>query len=188
MNTNDNKRTGPSVEIHKAQLKDLEQLQQICINAYSQNFAHHWNEGGLDWYLGNQFATEHLREAIESAETDYYFITSANLVVGFCKLGYAGLAEPGNRWLELEKIYMLPSEKGSGIGKSVLGLIIGIAKEKGAKALMLYVIDTNQAAIRFYERNGFSFIKKARLELPYFKEELKGAWQMIKRIDTVPLR
>ncbi|MVM29791.1 GNAT family N-acetyltransferase [Spirosoma sp. HMF4905] len=167
------------VEIHKAQLGDLEQLQQICLNAYSQNFAHHWHEGGLDWYLDQQFSPDQLRQAIKSAETDYYLIFNDKLPVGFCKLGYSRLTEP---WLELEKIYVLPSEKGSGIGKAVLDMVVHIAEDKGKKELILYVIDTNQAAIRFYERNGFSLQEKTRLDLPYFKEELKGAWQMRKRL------
>ena len=170
------------VEIHKAQLQDLEQLQQICVKTYSQNFAHHWNEGGLDWYLGQQFSSGQLRQAIESSETDYYLIFRDNLPVGFCKLGYSSAIEPAESWLELEKIYVLPTEKGNGIGKTVLDMVIDIAQQKRKKQLILYVIDTNQAAIRFYERNGFSLIKKTRLDLPYFKEELKGAWQMTKRL------
>ncbi|QHV96486.1 GNAT family N-acetyltransferase [Spirosoma endbachense] len=170
------------VEIHKAQLADLEQLQQICVDAYSQNFAHHWHKGGLDWYLDQQFSPGQLRQAIESAETDYYLIFKDKLPVGFCKLGYSKLTEPHELWLELEKIYMLPTEKGSGIGKTVLDMVIQIAEEMGKKELLLYVIDTNQAAIRFYERNGFSLLKKTRMDLPYFKEELKGAWQMMKRL------
>ena len=164
------------IEVQKAQLNELKQLQQICINAYSQNFAHHWNEGGLEWYIDQQFSDSQLMQAIESPKTDYYIIYKDGLPVGFCKLGYSD-----QTWLELEKIYVLPIEKGNGIGKTVLEMIISLAKGKDKTELVLYVIDNNEAAISFYQRNGFSFVKKTRLELPYFKEELKGAWQMVKQ-------
>ena len=170
------------ITIYKAQSGDIEQLQDICIKAFSQNFAHHWNEGGLAWYLDQQFSIDQLTQDLESPLTDYYLIYQDELPVGFFKIGYTDPTKPSadGNWLELEKIYVLPTQKGNGIGKLVMEFVVNIAREKANDGLVLYVIDTNQAAIRFYEKNGFSLTRRTRLELPYFKDELKGAWQMVK--------
>ncbi|GAB3743577.1 GNAT family N-acetyltransferase [Spirosoma lituiforme] len=169
-----------SLRIHKAVIDDLQQLQQICIEAYSQNFAHHWNEGGLDWYIDQQFSPDALRQTIDSLNSDYFIIYQDNLPIGFCKLSYGsdtGLPTP---WLDLEKIYLLPSQKGNGVGKAILEFVAQLAQQQAKKELVLSVIDTNHAAIDFYRKNGFGFVQKTTLALPYFKEELKGAWLMAK--------
>jgi ribosomal protein S18 acetylase RimI-like enzyme len=48
----------------------------------------------------------------------------------------------------------------------------------GKQILFLCVIDTNLNAIAFYEKLGFKFHSKTRLEDSYFKEELKGMNRM----------
>jgi ribosomal protein S18 acetylase RimI-like enzyme len=61
-------------------------------------------------------------------------------------------------------------------------MIAGIsefADKLGTDLIWLAVMDTNTSAITFYENIGFTFFDKTRLELPYFKDELRGMWRMI---------
>ena len=44
--------------IKKVTLVDIEKLQSICIEAYSKNFANHWNHNGLELFLEVQFNYE----------------------------------------------------------------------------------------------------------------------------------
>lgn len=44
------------MELRKAFLKDILELQKICIDAYAKNFYNHWEEGGLEWYLEKEFS------------------------------------------------------------------------------------------------------------------------------------
>lgn len=46
-------------------------------------------------------------------------------------------------------------------------------------AIFLCVIDTNTAAMAFYEKLGFQYHSKTRLETPSFKEQLRGMHRMI---------
>ena len=89
-----------------------------------------------------------------------------------------------NKGLELDKIYILPKFKGMKIGKKLLGLAFGIAKNFKRQTLWLAVIDTNIEAISFYEKSGFKFHSKTFLEYPKFKEELKGMWRMYIEVNT----
>ena len=48
-------------------------------------------------------------------------------------------------------------------------------KQKGEKKIIwLVVIDTNINAIEFYKKIGFEIHSRTILDIPYFKEALKG--------------
>lgn len=155
-------------------------LQEICIAAYTQNFAHHWEENGLDLYLENQFSTKRMKADLANPTLQYYFIKVEEKPVGFIKIKLnASFADyKAINVAELEKMYLLPEVKGQGIGKNALYSMIKQMKDYGKKVFFLCVIDTNNAAIKFYEKLGFKYHSKTRLDIPLFKEELKGMNRM----------
>lgn len=167
------------MELKQAQIKDIIDLKKICIDAYSKNFYNHWNDGGLEWYLEKEFSLERLNSDMANENITYYFILNELKPVGFIKIKDHISSSIVNT-VELEKIYILPKYKGMGIGKLALKDIMKKTQERGIKELFLYVIDTNTKAISFYEKLGFKFHSKTTLDLPYFKEELKGMHKMTK--------
>jgi ribosomal protein S18 acetylase RimI-like enzyme len=70
-----------------------------------------------------------------------------------------------------------------GYGKIVMNEIINRILQKGKKIFFLRVIDTNRNAIAFYEKIGFEFHSKTRLEVPHFREELRGMNRMYLKLD-----
>lgn len=169
------------MELRKALFTDVIDLKKICIDAYSKNFYNHWNDGGLECYLDKEFSTERLKSDLVDKNTEYYFIENEKKAVGFIKTrNNSGTNLSIKNGLELEKIYVLPEFKGKGIGKSALKEIIKKTEERGKENLFMCVIDTNLSAIDFYEKLGFEFHSKTTLNIPYFKEELKGMNRMIK--------
>lgn len=166
--------------LEKVTSDKIEVLQAICIAAYTQNFAHHWEGNGLALYLENQFNTNQIAADLASPTLAYYFIKMDNLPIGFIKLN---LSVPFDNYsaaevAELEKMYVLPERKGQGIGKKALSAIIQEVKETDKKIFFLCVIDSNIAAMKFYEKLGFQYHSKTRLDAPFFKEELKGMHRM----------
>ena len=171
------------MELKKAALTDLVDLKKVCSDAYALNFHNHWNEGGLEWYLQREFSSERLTVDLNDKNTVYYFIKHELKSVGFLKIKYnSGSDFQNNISAELEKIYVLPKHKGKGIGKTALKEIIKRCTADGIKNLFLAVIDTNLAAITFYEKLGFEYHSKTTLDIPYFKEELKGMHRMVKEL------
>jgi len=166
--------------LRKAAFSDLKRLQKICIEAYTLNFHNHWEEGGLVWYLDQEFSEERLMGDLNDTSVYYYFILYKKEIVGFSKLTTND--DPVVNSVIVEKIYVLPEYKGLGIGKAAMRDIINIAKNKGAKSIFLCVIDTNLSAIAFYKSLGFTFHSNTTLDIPYFKEELKGMLRLTKSI------
>jgi ribosomal protein S18 acetylase RimI-like enzyme len=165
--------------LKKAQLNNLLSLQKVCVDAYSLNFHHHWNAGGLEWYIEREFGIERLTDDLTNSTIEYYFINENEIPVGFVKLRDVPYQEYSqDNVTELEKIYINPDKKGNGIGRRALEDVIELLKGRGKKILFLSVIDTNQPAIALYENLGFQFHSKTRLEIPFFKEELRGMNRM----------
>lgn len=174
------------MELKRAFIKDITQLKKICIDAYSLNFHDHWNDGGLEWFINREFSNERLLSDLSDKNIEYYFITHKEQQVGFIKIkSNVSVNFHVENAIELEKIYVLPTCKGLGIGKLALNDVIKKMEERRKKNLFLCVIDTNINAIAFYEKMGFKFHSKTILDLPYFKEELKGMHRMVKKLNGI---
>ena len=52
----------------------ISELQELCHEAYSQNFADHWNDNGLALYLEQEFGNERVVGDLQDPSTDYYFM------------------------------------------------------------------------------------------------------------------
>jgi diamine N-acetyltransferase len=72
-------------------------------------------------------------------------------------VGYAAYLRKGHDIYKLDKIYVLPSQQGKGIGRYVVDYIIDEIKREGASALQLQV-NRNNKAKSFYEKLGFVVI------------------------------
>ena len=168
-----------AIKLKKVTKESISELQQICFNAYAQNFADPWNENGLDLYLEKEFGKEWLEMELKSNSIFYYCVLLNQMIVGFLKINYKPTFRISNHnTCELKKIYILPENKGLGIGKAALKGVIEKIRKRGNKMLFLCVIDTNIQAIAFYKKFGFKFHSKTRLNDSYFKEELKGMNRM----------
>lgn len=60
----------------------------------------------------------------------------------------------GRRGLYLEDFYVRPSARGRGIGRLLFARLAVIAQELGCSRLELSVLNWNENAIRFYDRQG----------------------------------
>jgi diamine N-acetyltransferase len=175
------------IVIRLMQPADLETLQSICRSAYSQNFGHHWQEGGLAEYLEKVFGTDALAAELADPHLRFYVAFRESQPVAFMKLNLypnlpAALAEKG---IELDKLYILPQCKGQNIGGRLMDLAFRVAETAGRDSFWLAVIDTNTAAIAFYEKYGFRFHSTTRVSYPKFREELKGMWRMRAQLKKV---
>jgi putative acetyltransferase len=72
--------------------------------------------------------------------------------------GCGGLRAIEEGALEVKRMYVTPAHRGSGVSTAVLAALEGLARDRGAERLVLETGDRLPAAMRFYEREGFSRI------------------------------
>jgi ribosomal protein S18 acetylase RimI-like enzyme len=168
------------VQVKKADVNDLWLLCSICRLSYSENFAGHWNEGGLSWYLENVYGLEAMRSDLVNPDINYFVAYVDHEPAGFMKLKlHSSLGKQSERSdLEIEKLYFRLPFQGKGIGRKLMSMALEIARTLDKTIVWLGVIDTNDRAIEFYKQMGFTFYDKVKLDVPYFKDELRGMWRM----------
>jgi ribosomal protein S18 acetylase RimI-like enzyme len=174
-------RSNSLISVRKADAQDAELLFSVCRQSYVESFADHWNDGGLSWYLDKVYGLDVLERDLTDKRINYFIAYYDNVPAGFMKLKLNSILTDkiGGKHLEIEKLYFLTRYKRKGLGRELISTARRIAKDLEMNVIWLGVIDTNASAISFYERNGFDFFDKTRLEIPYFKDELRGMWRMM---------
>jgi GNAT superfamily N-acetyltransferase len=61
----------------------------------------------------------------------------------------------GERGLEIETLSVLADERGAGVGHALVEAAAELGQELGAQFMDVGLVYTNEAAYRFYEREGF---------------------------------
>ena len=98
------------------------------------------------------YSEESLKEQMDSG-IEFILAERENTPVAFA--GFS-LTEPGI--YKLHKLYVLPSEQGSGTGKKLILHISDFAREQGGKILELNVNRGNPAS-EFYKKAGFDIYR-----------------------------
>ncbi|HEX8381608.1 MAG TPA: GNAT family N-acetyltransferase [Allosphingosinicella sp.] len=115
---------------------------------------------------------EHSASAYQQYLCDGAFAWLAETQRGGAPIGFALLAgtdlpgsEPGGADLELKRIYTLSRFHGSGMGSRLMHCAAELARDKGARRLLLGVYAGNERAIAFYGKNGFKRIADRRFRV-----------------------
>lgn len=99
---------------------------------------HVWNDIAAAAAVGHQ-------EVIFVIEGDNGFI---GMVGAFARPG-----EPTIR--NLYGMWVAPEERGSGLGMELVDAVVHWTRDAGADEVKLWVVETNEPAVRLYERAGF---------------------------------
>ena len=145
------------IDIHKASISDINELQKISRDTFLETFAHSTSEENMRHYLENNFSKEQLSKEIEHEPSKFYFATLENAVIGYLKINYSGAQTELNdkKSLEVERIYIGKEYYGKGIGQLLLNFALQIAKQQQMDYVWLGVWEENHRAIQFYLKNGF---------------------------------
>lgn len=106
-------------------------------------------DDGLDHLSDYYCDDEHRYFVIEDPETGEVLGG-----IGFAKF------DPMPDTAELQKIYLIDSAKGSGIGYGLINLIEDKMREAGFKTSYLETHDNLEAAIHIYEKSGYKEIER----------------------------
>lgn len=148
-------------EIRKMTPLDVDLLQQISIETFTDTFGKDNSPEHLAAYLRQAYAPEKLTEELKEKETDFLLVSIDQEPAGYLKLniGTSQSEEMDDHFLEIERIYVRKKFKHQGIGTFLLDTAIKKAKEKQKKAIWLIwlgVWEHNDAALAFYRKRGFT--------------------------------
>ncbi|MEY3209167.1 MAG: hypothetical protein RL064_1198 [Bacteroidota bacterium] len=146
-----------NISILDATINDLELLQKIGRQTFSETFAASNSLENMTKYLEEGFSSEKLLGELTNINAAFYIARSEMEVVGYLKLnfGQSQTELKDSKALEIERIYVLKEFQGKNIGQLLYEKAIQIANQNNAEYVWLGVWEENEKAIKFYTKNGF---------------------------------
>lgn len=164
-----------NIDLKKLRAEDALLLNEVALKAYSDHYLHLWHDEG-EWYIKKSFSVENLSAELNDPNAVFYLAYYNNSPVGFLKLNIDAplKGEEEKNCIELERIYLLKNAAGIGIGRKLINLTFGIAKDYNKAIVWLKAMDSSEGSIAFYRRMGFEISGTYRLKFSQMKKELRG--------------
>ena len=146
-----------TIEIKKISLKEIDQLKEISRQTFQETFSDSNSEENMKTYLQKQFSDEKLTAELTNKNSEFYFATTENEVIGYLKInfGQSQTELQDEKSLEIERIYVAKEFHGKKVGQLLYEKAIQLANEKKSEYVWLGVWEKNLRAINFYTKNGF---------------------------------
>ena len=152
---------------------------------YPPIYRHLW-EDGAEWYLENVYSEPSVRTDLEDQEAPWWLVKDGEATIGTMRLRLHAIcpARPGEEALLLHRIYLDPEVIGRGIGRQLMILAEEIARSLDKEWIWLEAMDSQESAIRFYEKAGFSKAQTFRLTYQKMHPHLRGMFRMMKQVPN----
>jgi len=146
-----------SIIINKSSEKDLETLQNIGMQTFTETFAEDNTEEAMKKYLEESFNTEKIKSELNNPDSFFYIAWEEDNPVGYLKVnsGKAQTELQDESSLEIERIYVKKSHHGKKVGQLLYNQALETAKHLNKSYLWLGVWEENLRALQFYRKNGF---------------------------------
>ncbi|RED23424.1 acetyltransferase (GNAT) family protein [Flavobacterium cutihirudinis] len=146
-----------SLKIIKATFTDVEKLQKIGRQTFSETFADVNSEENMKKYLDESFALEKLTSELKNVSSHFYLAELNDQIIGYLKLntGDAQTENQDQNALEIERIYVVKDFHGKKVAQALYAQAEQTAEELKATYMWLGVWEKNLRAVSFYTKNGF---------------------------------
>lgn len=137
---------------------ELPLLRDLAEETFVEAFGPVNTPENMHQYVSNTFAMEQVLASFQQEGAAYFLGLQDAEAIAYLKLneGAAQTEKSLENALEIERIYVKKSYQGKGIGQQLLDFAMKQARQANKTWIWLGVWDQNKAAIRFYERHGFS--------------------------------
>lgn len=145
------------IQIRKATIDDLQTIQRIGRETFSDTFAASNTEADMNKYLEDSFNESKVKAELSNPDSLFFVAWDNENPVGYLKVnsGGAQTEQQDNNALEIERIYVKSSHHGKKVGQLLYEKAMEIAGRQHNSYIWLGVWEKNPRAIRFYEKNGF---------------------------------
>lgn len=141
-----------SVLIRDSKIEDAEAIARVHTLSWQTSYKGIMPQDFLD-SLSIEKRTERRREILTTGRMIALVAERENQIIGFCDAGEAREENDGAQ-SELYAIYLLEEHKGQGAGTLLFEEATRRLKARGFKDMVLWALDANDRAGKFYEKMG----------------------------------
>ena len=171
-----------SLEIVRCDIQDAKELSDVAIRSYNDFYLYLWHDNG-EWYVNRCFVPSVFEKELKEPNNEFYLLKEKGEAVGFLKLEIDHPLKNYEQYncIELERIYLVKSSTGKGLGRSVVEFCFDYARKLNKEIIWLKAMDSSDAVF-FYEKLGFERCGSFFLDFEQMKIEFRGMVIMMKRL------
>jgi diamine N-acetyltransferase len=150
------------ISIKKAHLSDAPVISFLGRQTFSETFSGLFTHHDLNEYLNATFGIRKLEASLSKNENIFGIIFYSEKPVGYykIKLGFDYNHKADDKFIQLQKIYILKSHLHLKLGRLMMDHIFSQKEIADCETTWLVVLNTNYRAIKFYGNQGFKKLKK----------------------------
>ena len=150
--------------IRKVEIADVEVLAKIAKQTFRETFAHGNTEEQLQECFEEAYNLRVLSTELEDPDSETYFIMHEEEIAGFLKVnwGNAQTERELENAFEIQRLYVLQTYQGFGLGKQLFEFALEHAEKNGFSWAWLGVWEHNTKAQAFYNQYGFEKFSQHR--------------------------
>lgn len=158
---------------------NIELYISIGIQSYKEHYLHLWKNRDPSPFINAHLTKEVVLEALKDPNQLFYLIQTDGINTGILNLTLDSRKEKdlSKQNILLNKIYILKSYSGKGIGGKTLELIHTMAKKMQKDVVWLYAMKKGKP-LHFYQKYHYTIVKESYIELPNVLETEKEMWLM----------
>jgi ribosomal protein S18 acetylase RimI-like enzyme len=145
------------ISIKQATISDTPLLLEIAIPALIESHGHSAPPEDINAYIALKFTKEVLEEELSDPKNIFHIIYYNEQPAGYSKIIFNTPHEAveDQQVAKLERLYLLESFYGKGLGAALFNFLIDLSKKEQQEGIWLQVWTENKRAIAFYEKSGF---------------------------------
>ena len=173
-----------NLQLQPINLNDQLKLMSLLHRIYPPVYKHLWKNEDCSFYFEKFFNPDNLHKELSIKDADYHFVVYNLKTVGILRVQYNKqfLDLPDKSSAYIHRIYLGEEAQGKGVAKQLFEWIEERASINGNDLLWLKVMDTQQQALRFYQKEGFVISGTTKLKFELLKDHLRGMYLMYKLI------
>ena len=148
------------ISYREASAADAEALAAFAEATFTDTFGHLYPPEDLAAFVEAKYRAPAIGDEIADPATRYVVALRDGAIVGYCKMGDVDMDVDATAALELHRLYVDTSTKGTGVARTLMDDALAWARSKGAKVMFLSVWENNARAQAFYKRYGFEHVKE----------------------------
>lgn len=142
---------------------DIPLITELAEKTWWPSYSQIISEEQISFMLNDMYSRKSLLEQMNSG-IEFLIAERKNIGIGFAAYS---LIDDKNQVYKLHKLYVLPTEQGSGVGKKLIDQVSESVKTKGGKILELNVNRSNSAQ-HFYKKIGFEIHQTVDINYHHF--------------------
>jgi len=143
------------ITISIATQKDIPLIRSLALQVFPATYQEILSPEQLDYMLEWMYAEDSIRKQMDNGHV--YLVASKEDIA----CGYASVEQEEKDLFHLQKIYVLPSFQGFGIGQSLFYEVVKFIKEHHPEPCIMELnVNRSNKAVDFYKRMGMNVVRE----------------------------